>query len=309
MDAVPANKLRTELEDLAHNLWWSWQPDVVELFEALDAGLWRRLNHNPVAFLRAIGDQQLIEVATAKMLESRILDASRRLESYLGNRDTWGAVHAGALKSRPVAYFSAEFGVHESLPLYSGGLGVLAGDHVKAASDLDISLWGVGLFYAQGYFTQRLDQGGWQQEEFGTVDIASLPLEKLRSPDGEPIRIEVQSGDEPIFAHIWRARVGRCNLVLLDTDVDGNSDETRQITHRLYWGDRTNRILQEIVLGIGGVRALARLGIRPGVYHLNEGHSGFALLETTRIEMEENGIGFHEAARRIGSGAEAPGML
>ena len=301
MDAVPPTKLRSKLEDLARNLWWSWQPDVVGLFEALDPETWSRLNHNPVALLEALGDQQLSEVTRVKGLESRILDASRRLESYLGSRDTWGAVNAGALKPRPVAYFSAEFGIHESLPLYSGGLGVLAGDHVKASSDLDISLWGVGLFYAQGYFTQRLDQDDWQQEEFGNVDIRSLPLDKVRGPDGEPVRIEVRSGDEVIHAHIWRARVGRCNLALLDTDVEGNSSESRQITHRLYWGDRTSRILQEIVLGIGGIRALDKLGVRPGVYHLNEGHSGFALLEATRVEMEENGVSFNEAARRIGA--------
>lgn len=300
MDATSASSLRARLEDLARNLWWCWQPDIADLFRRLDPDLWRRVNHNPVAFLKAVEDHRLTEVARVQALESRILATSRRLETYLESRDTWGAVHAGALKTRPVAYFSAEFGIHESLPLYSGGLGVLAGDHVKAASDLDIPLWGVGLFYAQGYFTQRLDLDGWQQEEFGKVDIASLPLEKVRDDDGNPIAIEVRSNNDVIRAHIWKAQVGRCHLALLDTDVDGNSEETRQITHRLYWGDRASRILQEIVLGIGGLRALRKLGIRPGVYHLNEGHSGFALLEAIRLEMDENGVDFPEAARRVG---------
>ncbi|MAG56809.1 MAG: alpha-glucan phosphorylase, partial [Planctomycetes bacterium] len=167
--------------------------------------------------------------------------------------------------------------------------------------DLDIPIWGVGLFYAQGYFIQRLDENGWQQEEFGTTDIGSLPMEKMLGGDGEPLVVEVASGDETIRAHIWRARVGRCHLVLLDTDVDGNTDEHRQITNRLYWGDQTSRILQEVVLGIGGLRALRLLGVRPGVFHLNEGHSAFALLEAARQEMEENDCGVQDALRRIGA--------
>jgi len=300
MDTTAAS-LRSKLEDLAKNLWWCWQPDIDALFRALDPELWNRLHHNPIAFLGAVPDHRLNEVAREQALESRIFGASRRLESYVGSRDTWGAAHAGALRPHPVAYFSAEFGIHESLPLYSGGLGVLAGDHLKSASDLDIPLWGVGLFYAQGYFTQRVDGDGWQQEEFGTSDIETLPIEKIRDIDGNPVMIQVQSGDEIIHAQIWRADVGRCHLILLDTDVDANSEENRQITARLYWGDQTSRISQEIVLGIGGVRALRKLGVSPGVYHLNEGHSAFALLEAIRIEMDENGVSFTEASKRVGT--------
>ncbi len=296
-----AGDLRSKLEDLARNLWWCWQPDIAELFRALDPQLWRQLNHNPIAFLKAVGDDRIREVARVQALESRILGAARRLQSYLDSRDTWGAIHAGALRTQPVAYFSAEFGIHESLPLYSGGLGVLAGDHVKAASDLGIPLWGVGLFYAQGYFTQRLDRDGWQQEEFGKVDIESLPLRKALDPDGHPLTVEVRSGSEVIRAHVWTTQVGRCNLALLDTDVDGNSEENRQITHRLYWGDSSSRIQQEIVLGVGGVRALEKLGVIPGVLHLNEGHSGFALLEAMRVEMEQNGVSVQDAMTRVGS--------
>lgn len=300
MDTSAAS-LRSKLEALADNLWWCWQPDVHGLFRALDPELWNRLHHNPIAFLKAVPDHRLEEVARKQALESRILGASRRLESYLRSRDTWGALHAGALRPHPVAYFSAEFGIHESLPLYSGGLGVLAGDHLKSASDLDIPLWGVGLFYAQGYFTQRVDADGWQQEEFGTTDLDTLPIKKIRDVEGKPVLIHVQSGDEIIHAQIWRADVGRCHLILLDTDVDGNTDENRQITHRLYWGDQTSRINQEIVLGIGGFRALRTLGVSPGVYHLNEGHSAFALLEAIRVEMDENGVDFTEATKRVGT--------
>ncbi len=297
----PTSSLRARLDTIAGNLWWCWHPEVGDIFRDLDPDLWRGMNHNPVAFLRRIDDQKLAERTRAHALESRILAAARRLDEYLQSHDTWGARYGGTLVTQPVAYFSAEFGLHESLPLYSGGLGVLAGDHLKSASDLGIPIVGVGLFYVLGYFTQRLDPNGWQREEFGATDLRDLPIQPATDAAGRPVRIEVYFGARPVTAAVWKVRVGRAQLLLLDTDVPENPPELRDITHRLYWGDQTSRIRQEIVLGIGGVRALKALGIEPGVFHLNEGHSAFALLEAVREEMDQNGRSFEEASHRIGS--------
>lgn len=296
-----AHRLRERLADLARNLHWAWHEEVQAIFRDLDPDLWRSVNHNPVAFLRQIEDVTLAARARALALEARILGAARRLEEYLQDRDTWCTRYAGMLTAHPVAYFSAEFGLHESLPLYSGGLGVLAGDHLKSASDLGVPIWGVGLFYALGYFTQRLDVHGWQREEFGQADIHSLPLEIVKGADGAPLRITIPCGGTEVGAVVWLANVGRNRLLLLDTDVEGNDAEWRAVTHRLYWGDQTSRIRQEVVLGIGGYRALRAVGVRPGVLHLNEGHSAFALLEAVRSEMEENDATFEQARHRIAS--------
>ena len=186
------------------------------------------------------------------------------------------------LRPRPVAYFSAEFGVHESLPVYSGGLGVLAGDHIKSASDLGIPLVGVGLFYGQGYFRQRLDRDGWQHEEYLETDVNQLAMETAIGTNGRPVMVQVDTRHGAIHAKVWRVKVGRCDLLLLDSDVEGNAPEDRELTSRLYGGDGRVRMRQELLLGVGGLRALRALGITPGVLHLNEGHSGFAVLEAIR---------------------------
>jgi starch phosphorylase len=212
---------------------------------------------------------------------------------------TWGAAHAGVLRPRPVAYFSAEFGLHESIPIYSGGLGVLAGDHIKSASDLDIPLIGIGLFYGQGYFRQHLNRNGWQQEEYLEIDLNQLPMEPAIASKGRPVTVEVETRSGAIRAKVWRVKVGRCDLLLLDSNVEGNLPEDRELTSRLYGGDGRVRIRQELLLGVGGFRALKALGITPGVLHLNEGHSGFALLEAIRARMQEEGIGFHQAVTRV----------
>jgi glycogen phosphorylase len=223
------------------------------------------------------------------------------LQEYLQSSKTWGARHTGVLKARPVAYFSAEFGLHESLPIYSGGLGVLAGDHVKSASDLGVPLVGVGLFYAQGYFRQRLDVSGWQHEDYLDVDVRQLPLELLIGPDHRPVTVAVETRGATISARVWKAKVGRNTLLLLDSDGESNTLEDRQLTARLYGGDQRVRIRQELLLGVGGIRALKALGIHPGVLHLNEGHSAFAGLEMIRHRMKTEGIGFDEALRRVSS--------
>ncbi len=285
---------------LAHNLWWSWQPDVVNLFRDLDPIRWRQLDHNPIALLAEFTPERLDTRAQEMVLYSRINHAYRQLKEYL-NPDfpTWGSTHAGVLGSRPVAYFSAEFGLHESIPIYSGGLGVLSGDHIKSASGLGIPLVAVGLFYDQGYFKQQLDLDGYQQEEYLHTKVESLPMKPALQADGKPLTVHIDTRSGRVLAKVWLMQVGRVPLYLLDCDVEGNSPQDRELTARLYGGDHRTRIRQELVLGIGGVRALQALGIAPGVYHLNEGHSAFAPLEVVRMTMKQDGLTFDDALREV----------
>src|ERR1700677_2981708 len=287
---VGQTQLIDKLRELGRNLWWTWQPNVIALFRELDPALWRKVDHNPVEFLKRLPAEQLERRAAEMALDSRIDYAFRRLAEYLQDTDSWGAVHATILRARPVAYFSAEFGLHESLPIYSGGLGVLAGDHLKSASDLGIPLMGGGLFYGQGYFRQRLDASGWQQEEYLETDVNQLPMEVAIGKNGRPVVVQIETLSGSIHAKVWRVKVGRCDLLLLDSDVEGNTPDDRELTSRLYGGNARTRLRQELVLGIGGFRALTAMGITPGVLHLNEGHSGFAVLEAIRTRMEEEGI-------------------
>jgi len=288
-----------KLWSLARNLWWSWDHDCVSLFRDLNPTRWRQLNQNPVAMLSEIPLEEIERRSTELVLHSRINYVYRRQKEYLNADRTWGATNAGVLRPRPVAYFSAEFGLHESLPIYSGGLGVLAGDHIKSASDLDIPLIGIGLFYGQGYFLQRLDQKGWQQEEYLETDISQLPMQPAIGTNGEPVVVEIRTRNGPIKAKVWRVKVGRCDLLLLDSNVPGNAPEDLELTSRLYGGDGRTRIRQELLLGVGGYRALRAMGITPGVLHLNEGHSAFAVFEAIRTRMEEEGMGFDMAASQI----------
>jgi glycogen phosphorylase len=282
---------------VAHNLWWSWHPDVVNLFRDLDPIRWRQLDHNPIALLKEFTPEKLADRATEMVLYSRINHAYRRLKEYMNTKQTWAATHAGVLGSKPVAYFSAEFGIHESLPIYSGGLGVLSGDHIKSASGLGIPLIAIGLFYDQGYFKQMLDINGFQLEEYLDTKVENLPMEPARSPSGETITIAITTRNGQLLAKVWLMQIGRIKLYLLDCDVDGNNPHDRQLTSRLYGGDKRTRIRQELVLGVGGVRLLHALGVSAGVYHLNEGHSAFAPLEVIRSRMKHDGLSFDEALR------------
>jgi len=288
-----------KLWELARNVWWSWDNECVSLFRDLNPTRFRELNQNPIALLNEIPLAEIERRATELVLHSRINYAYRRQQEYLHDDRTWGASHAGVLRPRPVAYFSAEFGLHESLPIYSGGLGVLAGDHIKSASDLDIPLIGVGLFYSQGYFLQRLDVNGWQREEYLQTDVNQLPMQQAIGVNGEPVVVEIATRNGSIRAKVWRAKVGRCDLLLLDSNVAGNAPEDLETTSRLYGGDARTRIRQELLLGVGGYRALKAMGVTPGVLHLNEGHSGFAVFEAIRSRMEEEGLDFYSAARQI----------
>ena len=284
---------------LARNLWWSWHPEVADIFRELDPVRFRQLDHNPITLLAEFTPERLEARAAELVLHSRINQAYRRMKEYLAAENTWSDVHAGVLGSKPVVYFSAEFGIHESVPIYSGGLGVLSGDHIKSASGLGIPLVAVGLFYKQGYFKQQLDLDGFQHEEYLQSRVEALPLEPAIGTDGQPLSVAIDTRSGQIRAKVWRMAVGRVSLYLLDSDVEGNTPEDRELTSRLYGGDNRVRIRQELLLGVGGVRAIRGLGIVPGVYHLNEGHSVFATLEAVRVRMERDGYSFDDAVRKV----------
>ncbi|MBA4031348.1 MAG: alpha-glucan phosphorylase [Planctomyces sp.] len=292
-----AKSFRDKLFALARNYWWCWQPDVTSIFRDLDAAKWRELDHNPVLLLEGMTEDQLEERARESVLHSRVNYAYRRCEEYLHDKNTWGALNAGILGQKPVAYFSAEFGIHESLPNYSGGLGVLAGDHLKSASDLGVPLVAVGLLYNEGYFSQQIDETGWQREVYDPVSNHRLPIQKAKGLDGGDVIVKVDTRTGSIYAQAWQVNVGRVRLFLLDTNIEQNTPEDRRLTARLYGGDVRIRIRQEVILGIGGVRALAQMGIVPNVVHMNEGHSAFATLELIRQRMNDDGMTFTDAMR------------
>ena len=287
---------------LATNLRWCWDAETTEIFRDLDPVRWRECGHNPISLLSEFTVENLdrLEERVRQMsLQSRIDLAYRRLQDYLNPTTSWGDQHVGLLRAKPVAYFSAEFGLHESLPIYSGGLGVLSGDHVKSASDLDIPLVGIGLFYNQGYFRQWIDAEGMQREDYLYVNRDRLPLRLATTPDGTPVVVEIHTRSGMISARVWKVAVGRVTLYLLDSDIPGNAPEDRELTARLYGGDTRVRIRQELLLGVGGVKALRQIGISPSALHLNEGHSAFAALEMIRQTMHEQGVDQGEATRRV----------
>lgn len=294
---MAAQSLYEKCQALASNLWWSWHPEVISLFRDLDPIRWRQLDHNPIALLKEFSPERLDQRANEMVLYSRIHHAYRQLKEYVSTQPTWARTNAGVLGAHPVAYFSAEFGIHESVPIYSGGLGVLSGDHIKSASGLGVPLVAIGLFYSQGYFKQRLNSEGYQEEEYQDTKVENLPLEPARDTDGHPITISIPTRVGDIRARVWMMAVGRVRLYLLDCSIEENSPEDRQLTNRLYGGDERQRIRQELVLGVGGVKALEALGIRPSVYHLNEGHSAFAPLEVIRQRMHNDGMSFDDAMR------------
>jgi glycogen phosphorylase len=283
------------LRELAFNLWYSWEPDVIALFEMVDPGLWDRCYQNPVKLLQRVRQARLSELAEDDGFIRRLGGVYQRFQDYLKTKDTWfNRNWPGELKG-PVAYFSAEFGLHESLPVYSGGLGILAGDHCKAASDLGLPFVAVGLLYRHGYFRQRLNKEGWQEAVAMNISFNELPIHEVRGKDGSPIMVEVGILDRAVKVKVWEVKVGRIPIFMLDTDVPDNREEDRLITSELYGGDHEMRVRQEIVLGIGGVRALSAMGIKPSVFHMNEGHAAFLGVERIRQLMIEHNIPFYQA--------------
>ena len=283
------------LPEVAHNLFWTWQAGTLELFERLDPDLWRSSEHNPVRLLEETTNLQ--SAAEDESFLEAYESALRDLDDYLGRRDTWMA-RAFPDFPGPVAYFSAEFGLHESLPIYSGGLGVLAGDHLKSASDLGVPLVGVGILYAQGFFRQSLDTDGRQQEAYEPLEPTKRPVTPVLGSDGREVLVGVDLPGRELLLKVWRAEVGRVVLLLLDADIPENAPEDRALTARLYGGDSRTRIAQELILGVGGVRALRGVGIQPAAYHMNEGHAAFSGLERMR-ELVSAGSSFEEARAEV----------
>jgi len=289
----------TRLGELAHNLWWSWNHEAQSLFTMLDTRLWERTHHNPVKFLRTLLPQRL-QAAAQDQVFLRLYDkVLRDFDLYMQNGNKcWYPGTFPDLQNETIAYFSAEFGLHECLPIYSGGLGILSGDHCKEASDLALPFIGVGFLYPQGYFHQYISPDGWQTAAYPRLDLSSVPAIPARTPDGKEIIIHVELNGQVVHAKIWRIKVGRTTLLLMDTDVESNAPELRDLFGKLYGGDQRVRISQEIVLGIGGVRALRALNINPTAWHMNEGHCAFLVLERAR-EMIQEGANFAEALEAI----------
>ena len=285
------------LRELAYNLWWSWNPQAMDLFSLLDPKLWEGMGNNPVRMLETVSPERLSEAADNESYTNLYSQVLQRFDDYMGER---GLAKAAAglnnIKwSAPVAYFSTEYGIHESLPIYSGGLGVLSGDTLKTASDLNIPTVGVGLLYKCGYFRQVIDKDGIQQAEYVESDFSNMPVQIVQDDRGNEVQISIELPGRTLYASIWEVKMGRISLYLLDTDIARNTVQDRKITARLYTADQRTRIEQEILLGMGGVRLLEKLGIKARVCHINEGHSAFLLFERMSRLMTEDGLSFDEA--------------
>ncbi len=282
------------LGELAYNLWWTWQPEVARLFGRLDYALWERLGHNPIRLLREIGRARLSQAAKDKDYLGLYDSLLKKFDTHFIKASWTQQAHPEVRD--PIAYFSMEFGLHETLPIYSGGLGVLSGDHLKESSDLGLPLIGVGFMYAQGYFSQRIGEDGWQAAVNNPLIFEHLPVSLVTKND-RPVTIEIKFPDRNIAVQVWEVRVGRVPLYLLDSNVESNTDFDRLLTARLYWSDLDRRIMQEVLLGIGGVRVLRAFGYTPAVWHMNEGHAAFLTLERAR-ELVACGLTFADAVQK-----------
>ncbi len=294
-------KALARLEELAYNMRFAWDHETIAVFRRLDPDVWEQVYHNPVKMLGMISQERLKAVQADPAFMANFERVLNEYDDYMNTGNTWYDERYGKLKQKPtIAYFSMEFGITECFQNYSGGLGILSGDHLKSASDLNIPLVGVGLLYQEGYFQQYLNADGWQQESYPINDFFNLPLRLERDKDGVPLKISVDLPGRKLWAQIWRVQVGRVRLYLLDSNLPENSrEEDRSLTDRLYGGDRRTRIRQEILMGIGGIRALDLLGLRPDVCHMNEGHSVFLSLERTKQLMQEKGLSFNQARELI----------
>jgi glycogen phosphorylase len=282
------------LNKLARNLWWTWNQEAQEIFQELSPRCWMNLYHNAVAILHEVSEDELRARLQGPYLAGRVRDVLQTFDAYMNHPSPWAHKHAPALRANPVAYFSAEFGFHETLPIAAGGLGVLAGDHAKAASDLGLGFVGISLFYREGYFQQTVDANNWQTEYYTLLEPKNLPLEPVLNAKGEPLVCRVEIDMQVVSYRAWRVNVGRVPVYLLDTNLPENEQRFRDLTQRVYGGDSTTRIMQEVLLGIGGVRLLRTLGVQPSTFHMNEGHAAFLTLELIREKMA-GGKKFKEA--------------
>jgi starch phosphorylase len=288
--------LITGLQKMARNLWWTWDQEAQELFQGLSPRSWTNLYHNAVAILHEVSDYELRVRLQDKTFAANVRNTLNDFESYLNEKDTWGRKYAAALHKNPVAYFSAEFGFHETLPIAAGGLGILAGDHTKSASDLDLGFVGISLFYREGYFQQTVDNNNWQTEFYSRLDPKNIPVEPVLDAKGEPVVVTVRIAMSDVKLFVWRVNVGRVPVYLLDSNHPANEQHFRDLTKRVYGGDSTTRIMQEIILGVGGVRLMRALGIAPSTFHMNEGHAAFLTLELMR-EKVHAGTKFDDALK------------
>lgn len=286
------------LKELAYNLWWVWNPDGQRLFSYIDRPLWESLNHNPIAFLQRADPNRLQQAARDEYYLDDFTRVFKKFDAYLNDGETWFKRTYPNLLDKQIAYFSFEFGLHESMPFYAGGLGILAGDHLKEASDLGIPISGVGFIYHQGYFVQDITEDGWQETRHYHFNFNEMPIISLVDDKGQPLTISVDLPGRKVFARIWEIRIGRVSLFLLDSNVEQNNPTDRHLTSQLYTSDLEIRISQEILLGLGGVHALHLLGKNPQVWHMNEGHSAFLTLERV-LELVRQGQDFHTAVAEL----------
>lgn len=295
---LPLPRPISRLNELVHNTWWVWQGDARDLFRTWDYPLWRSTRHNPVKMLRSLTPERADALAKNVSFRRKLDRVMMRFDADMANGHTWFAQTYPELKSRRIAYFSAEFGLHNSLPIYSGGLGILSGDHCKEASDLGVPLVAIGFMYPQGYFRQHIPSHGWQEAVYADVDFDETPIRKVTDSTGERFSVQVQLDTRQVQVEVWCVHIGRVHLFLMDTDTERNAPWDRELTARLYAGDQEMRIQQEVILGIGGVRVLRTLGMQPAVWHMNEGHSAFLVLERIR-ELVQAGKDFDEAQRIV----------
>ena len=296
---IPYLPTRIEgLSRLATNLWWSWSPEARSLFGTIDPRLWHHTRHNPLLLLQQIDPARLAACASDSAFLQRYDEVMAALQRHLTTDDTWLAHNRPELAGRPIAYFCAEFGLHNSVPIYSGGLGVLAGDHLKSASDMGVPIVGVGLFYTNGYFDQKVNLDGWQTDSDEVFDLAGTPIQPLSGPSGEEWVTVVETSGRPVHVRAWKMMVGRVPVYLLDTNLSVNDPEDRALMNKLYAGGPQLRIRQEWILGVGGVRVLRAVGIDPAVWHANEGHAAFMFVERLR-EQVQAGSSFEDAVSAV----------
>ena len=287
-------KLVEGLHRVSLNLWWTWSQEAQEVFQELSPRGWQNLYHNAVAVLHEVSNYELRVRLQSPEFRERVQNVIHQFDAYMNEASTWGSKHAPELKQKPVAYFSAEFGFHETLPIAAGGLGVLAGDHAKSASDLDLGFAGISLFYREGYFQQAINHENWQTEYYTLLNPKNLPIEPVLNEKGEPLVGKVEIALNEVYFQVWRINVGRVPVYLLDSNRPENEQRFRDLTLRVYGGDSTTRIMQEILLGVGGVRLLRMLGLQPSVFHMNEGHAAFLVLELIREKLNQ-GKSFKDA--------------
>ncbi|MBC8511951.1 MAG: alpha-glucan family phosphorylase [Dehalococcoidia bacterium] len=301
MNSLSTSKLPRRIEglnELAYNLWWSWHTEARELFKVLDRPLWKATGHNPVRLLQQIAPYRLVAAAQDPAFLEKYDSVMGEFKAGMSSDRTWLNKEYPHLAQHSIAYFSLEFAIHNSLPLYAGGLGILAGDYCKEASDLGLPMVSIGFMYPQGYFHQQISVDGWQEDVYHELDFNEAPITRVLTAQGQAVNVEVPLDARPVQVAVWQVNIGRVKLYLLDTNVENNPASDRQLSARLYAGDREMRLQQEIILGIGGVRVLRALGIEPAIWHANEGHTAFMMLERVR-ELVAKGMDFAKAANKV----------